>query len=191
MVATATDARSDPTASVNQAGENQAGNRGRASWWTAAALGAVAVLLAAGLGWLLVLRGEHAGPGLTAREQAAVDAASRDLINLQTFRRTHFDADFARAAGGLTGQLRTDFAAKQRALRESLDASKQDTAAEVTQAAFEQSKGSTALVLVAMNNYRVDARGRRTLFASGRFEVTMQLVNGTWLAGNLTSVGLI
>lgn len=186
MVAIAMGARSDQKAATSHAP-----NRSRAARRTATALGAVAVLLAAGLGWLFVLRGEHADPGLTGREQAAVDAASRAMINLQTFRRAHFDADYTRAAGGLTGQLRREFTSKKSALQRSLDTSRQDTAADVTQAAFEQSKGDAALVLLTMNNYRVDAGGRRTLFGSGRFEVTMQLVHGRWMASNLTSVGLI
>ena len=59
------------------------------------------------------------------------------------------------------------------------------------QAAFERMQDGTALVLMTMNNYRVDAKGKKTLFNSGRFEVTVNDVGGRWLASNLTSVGLM
>lgn len=166
-------------------------SEGRAAWITAAVLGVFALVLAAGLGVLLVVRNHHANPALNGREQAAVDAASREMINLQSFRLAHFDADFARATSGLTGDLLTALNGKKAALKNGLATSKQDTAATVTQAGYEQAKGSSALVLLTMNNYRVDAKGKKTLFGSGRFEVTVNDVNGTWLASNLTSVGLI
>jgi hypothetical protein len=163
----------------------------RLAWLTAGGLGLVALLLAAVLGVLLAVRDDRPSAGLSAREQAAVDAASREMINLQTFRVAHFDADFARARIGLTGDLLKAFDPKKAALREGLVQSKQDTSASVSQAAFEQSKGNTAVVLMTMDNYRVDGKGKRTLFNSGRFEVTVTNVGGTWLASNITSVGLM
>src|SRR6266568_2498209 len=66
-------------------------------WRVVGALTLVAVVLAGLLGWLLVQRGHHTTAGLTGREQAAVDAAAREIVNAQTFRLAHFDADFARA----------------------------------------------------------------------------------------------
>lgn len=157
----------------------------------AAGLGVVALVLAAVLGLLLVVRDHRPNPGLSAQEQAAVDAASREMINLQSFRLAHFDADFSRASGGLTGDLLKAFTPKKAALRQGLATSKQDTAASVTQAAFEQSKGNEAVVLMTMNNYRVNSKGKQTLFNSGRFEVTVTKVGSRWLASNLTSVGLM
>lgn len=165
--------------------------RGRSARLTTGVLGVVALVLAAALGLLLVVRDHHPSPGLSAREQAAVDAASREMINLQSFRLAHFDADFVRAQNGLTGSLLKAFTPKKGPLRQGLVTSKQDTAASVTQAAFEQSKGNDAVVLMTMNNYRVDAKGKQTLFNSGRFEVTVTNVGGRWLASNLTSVGLM
>jgi hypothetical protein len=158
---------------------------------TAAVLGVFVLLLGAGLGLLLVVRNHHASPALDAREQAAVDSASREAVNLQSFRLAHFDVDFARAAGGLTGDLLTVFSSKKVALRNGLVNSKRDTTAKVTQAALEQSRGSTMVVLVTMNNYRVDTKGAQTPFQSGRFEVTVSDVKGRWLASNLNSVGLM
>jgi len=163
----------------------------RVAWFTAGVLGVFVLVLGAALGVLLVVRNHHADAGLTAREQAAVDAASREMINLQSFRLAHFDADFARASSGLTGDIANAFTSKKAALLDGLSKSKQDTAASVTQAGFEQGKGgTTALVLMTMNQYRVDAKGKKSLFGSGRFEVTVSNVGGKWLASNVTSVGL-
>jgi Mce-associated membrane protein len=163
----------------------------RPARFTTGGLSLVALLLAAALGALLVVRDHHANAGLSAQEQAAVDAASHEMINLQTFRLAHFDADFGRARTGLTGELLKAFSPRRAALHQGLMRSRQDTSASVTQAAFEQSKGNNALVLMTMNNYRVDAKGKQTLFDSGRFEVTVTKVGGRWLASNLTSVGLM
>jgi hypothetical protein len=163
----------------------------RAAWLTAGVLGIFVVLLGAGLGVLLVVRNHHPNPGLTSREQAAVDAASREMVYLQSFRLAQFDTDFARAQNGVTGDLAKAFAAKKSALKTGLTNSKLDTTASVAQSAFERVQGNTALVLMTMNNYRVDAKGKKTLFSSGRFEVTVNDVGGRWLASNLTSVGLI
>jgi hypothetical protein len=163
----------------------------RAAWLTAGVLGIFVVVLGAFLGVLLVVRNHHPNPGLTGREQAAVDAAGREMVNLQTFRLAQFDTDFARAQDGVTGDLAKAFAGKKSALKTGLQNSKLDTTASVTQSAFERIQGNTALVLMTMNNYRVDAKGKKTLFSSGRFEVTVTDVGGRWLASNLTSVGLM
>jgi Mce-associated membrane protein len=163
----------------------------RAAWLTAGVLGVFVVLLGAGLGVLLVVRGHHSNPGLTTREQAAVDAASREMINLQSFRLAQFESDFARAQDGVTGDLAKAFASKKASLLNGLKNSKQDTSAAVTQAAFERIDGNAAQVLMTMNNYRIDAKGKKTLFTAGRFEVTVNNVGGRWLTSNLTAVGLM
>jgi Mce-associated membrane protein len=154
-------------------------------------LGVVGVLLAAALVWLLVRGHPNANAGLRASEQAALDAASREMVDVQSFRLAHFDADFARATNGLTGDVRKALTAKKQSLESGLKTSKHDTSATVTQAAFEETKNDNIVVLMTMNNYRVDAKGAKTLFGSGRFEVTVSRVNGTWLVSDFTSVGLI
>ncbi len=160
-------------------------------WRVAGGLGIVAALLCAWLVVLIVGRGHGANPGLDVDEQAAVDAASREMINVQSFRLADFNADFQRAQSGLTGNLQKELTSKKDSLEASLHKSKLDTAATVTQAALKQAKDGQVLVLLTMNNYRVDATGKRTLFGTGRFEVTVSNVGGKWLASDLTSVGLI
>jgi hypothetical protein len=160
-------------------------------WRVVGALTLVAVVLAGLLGWLLVQRGHHTTAGLTAREQAAVDAAAREIVDAQTFRLAHFDADFARATAGLTGDMLQELTSKKAALRSSLQKSKHDTSATVTQAALDEVDGAKAVVLLSMKNYRIDKSGQRTPFATGSFKITMSEVGGKWLASDLTSVGLM
>lgn len=163
----------------------------RVPWRVAVGLGAIAIVLAAALGWLLVRHDDQPSFGLSASEQAAVDAATREMIDVQSFRLADFDADFARATSGLTGGLLKELTSKKASLLDGLKKSKLDTTAAVTEAAFEESKGSDAVVLLTMNNYRVDKTGKKTLFGSGRFEVTVSKVNNAWLASDLTSIGLL
>jgi hypothetical protein len=162
----------------------------RAAWLTAGVLGIFVVVLAAGLVVLLVVRTHHSDPALTGREQAAVDAASREMINLQSFRLAHFDSDFSRASSGLTGGMLSALQGKKDSLKDGLAKSKQDTSASVTQAGFKEQSGKNAVVLMTMNNYRVDAKGKKTLFNSQRLQVTVSDVKGKWLASDLTSLGV-
>ncbi len=160
-------------------------------WRVVGALTLVAVVLAGLLGWLLVQRGHHTTAGLTGREQAAVDAAAREMVNVQSFRLAQFDADFARAIGGLTGGPLEELTAKKAALRSGLQKTKLDTSATATQAALKEADGAKAVVLLTTKSYRVDKAGKRAPFATGRFEVTMSEVGGKWLVSDLTSVGLM
>jgi hypothetical protein len=84
-------------------------------------------------------------PGLEGNEQAAVDAASREMIAVQSFRLAHFDADFQRAQGGLTGGPLKELTAKKSSLQGSLSKSKLDTTATVTESAFQQARGKASL----------------------------------------------
>src|SRR4051794_12745676 len=45
---------------------------------------------------------------LTSVEKAAMTAAGTEMVNLVTFSRAHFEADFQRALNGATGALRSD-----------------------------------------------------------------------------------
>jgi hypothetical protein len=165
--------------------------QGGLPWRAVGGLAVVAVVLAALLGWLLVQRSHHVTAGLNSREQAAVDAATREMVNVQSYRLAHFDADFARATSGLTGGLLKELSTKKAALRTSLNRTKLDTSATVTQAAFMEARGANAVVLLTMKNYRIDKSGKQTQFSTGRFQVTVSQVGGKWLASDLTSVGLM
>ncbi|MDP9091681.1 MAG: hypothetical protein M3N95_01745 [Actinomycetota bacterium] len=171
---------------------------GRVPWVLAAALAAVAVALAVVLATLaLPARHRHqravAQLGLTSLEQQAVDAASKQAVNLLSYRRATFDADYARTVAGTTGALKTDLLSgtKKSTLLSEMTSGKFDLQGQVTASAFEQAAGAKYAVLVSASGYQVPDSGSRTLNSSNRFEITMTRVGTAWLASDLQSVGLI
>jgi ABC-type transporter MlaC component len=170
----------------------------RAPWITAAALGAVAIALAGVV--LFVIRPDrnrheaaaHA-VGLPATAQQAMDAASKQVLNMLTYSRKSFAADYARAVDGATGALKADLqsSAKKSTLQNKMTSSKLDLQGAVTATAFEEVSGTNWLILVSAQGYQVPDGGKRTLASRERFQVTMTNVAGKWLASDLQSVGLI
>jgi hypothetical protein len=171
---------------------------GRLRWIIGSALSAVAVALAVVLVTVLLpARHRHqnaaAQVGLTASEHAAVDAASKQVINLLSYSRKSFDADYARAMSGATGDLLKDLSdtTKKTTLLQQMTTGKFDLQGQVTASAFEQSSGANYAVLISAQGYKVPDSGAKTLSSTARFEITMTRVKNKWLAGTLTSVGLV
>lgn len=131
--------------------------------------------------------------GLSATEQAAVDAASKQVLNLLSYSRKSFEADYARARSGATGALGQDLAdpTKKTTLLQQMTSGKFDLQGQITASAFEESSGANYAVLVSAQGYKVPDTGSKTLASTARFEVTMTRIKGRWLAANLSSVGLI
>jgi hypothetical protein len=172
------------------------GSRGR--WMAAAVLGAVAVALAVVIAFPLRNARDHrqhvaAQVGLTSVEQAAVSAASQQVLNMLTYKRATFDADYARAVAGASGSLKSDLnnSTNKSALLQKMQQGKFDLQGQVTASAFEQASGTSYNVLVSAAGYQLPDGGQRTLSSTARFEVTLTLVGGKWLANNLQTVGLI
>lgn len=168
----------------------------RAPWLTAAVLAIVAAALAVVL-FVVVYpardRHQNAGPaaGFTADEQAALKAASVQTVNLLTYSRAHFDADFARAMAGVTGQLKSDLEADKAKTLQQLTANKFDIKATVSDVALEGGSVSKGLlVLVVASGYRVDDKGTTSAAVPKRIELTMVRSHGTWLASNLQGIDL-
>ncbi len=167
----------------------------RTPWLTAAVLAVVAVVLAVLL--LVVIRPDRrdqsggAKFGLTSSEQQALDAGAKQVVNILTYSRKSFDADYARTLAGTTGALRADLGKQKAALRTQLTKGKFDLQGTVTSSAFEEVSGKNSLVLISAQGYKLPTGGQRTLASTARFEVTMTSVDGKWLASDLTSVGLI
>lgn len=156
-------------------------------------LAGLAVLLLAGAAVLAVVRtnGRHAGAAeLSGAENAAVSAARQEAINIQTYRRSSFDADFQAALNGLTTAKQTQWEANKATLKAQLTSQQIDSAATVSGAGLVSFTGKTAVVVVASDTQRVDARGKATTTAQNRFQITMKLVNGRWLMDELESVSI-
>jgi hypothetical protein len=171
--------------------------RSRLPWVTAAVLLVVALGAAAAL--VFVVRPDWNARhrtkivGLTGTEQQAVDAASKQVINLLTYSRKSFDADYRRAQVGATGALAKDLSdtTKKSTLLSQMTTGKFDLQGQVTASAFEESSGANIAVLVSAQGYKVPDSGSKTLASTARFEVTVTKINGKWLTSNLVSVGLV
>src|SRR4051794_14161022 len=129
--------------------------------------------------------------GLTARERTAMLAARTEAVNLQTYARTTFDRDWARAVSGATGSLRTDLLARKASTKKVLDDRKIDLAAVAQAFALvgPADSGKGLQVIVTMNGYAV--RGtERTLTATQRLLLTMVEQKGKWYAADVSQRGL-
>lgn len=167
------------------------GRSGIAPWITAGVLGFLAVALAAALAlFILPERGKGAG-ALTSSEKLAVNAARQELINVLTYSRKSFDADYNRALDGATGKLREDLAGKKDLTRKTLIAGKIDLKGEVTEAAFEQRSGNSTVVLLSATGFTVGDNGTPVPKSIDRFELTMTKVKGKWLMSDFQNVGLV
>jgi Tfp pilus assembly protein PilV len=128
--------------------------------------------------------------GLSKGEQSAVNAAKQETINIQTYRLKSFDSDFSAAVGGMTPAKATEWQSRKAQLKSGLTRIKQDSAATVSGAGLVNFDGKSAVVLVASDSQRIDAKGTSTTFAQNRFQVSMKLTNGRWLMDDLQAVAL-
>lgn len=160
-------------------------------WITAAVLGVLAIGLAVALTvFIIPNRGKTPG-ALSSTEKSAVTAAKQELINVLTYSRKTFDADYARALSGAAGKLHDDLAAKKALTLKALNAGKFDLKGQVTEAAFEQRNGTSTVVLLSATGYTVGADHTPVPKSSDRFELTMTDVKGNWLMTDFQNVGLV
>jgi Mce-associated membrane protein len=170
----------------------------RLPWVVAAVLAVIAVALGAVI--LFVIHPDKqdkqklaAATGLTALQQQAIDAASKQAVNLTTYSRATFDADYARTVAGSTGALKADLSDSTRksTLLKQMQSGKFDLQGSVSSAAFEAESGGKYSVLVLTQSYQVLSNGQKTAATPNRFQLTMLRIDGKWLASDLLSVGLI
>jgi hypothetical protein len=157
--------------------------------WLSVAVAALLVV-AAVLGVLRLTHRADGAAGLSSAEQAAVNAARQQTINLQTYRRASFDADFAAALAGLTPAKATQWQANKATLKTKLTQLKQDAGASVSGAGLVSFDGKSAVVVVASDTLRIDAAGKTSTAAQNRSLVSMKLISGKWLMDDLQSVSL-
>jgi hypothetical protein len=157
--------------------------------WLGVAVAALLVV-AVVLGVLRLTRRTDGAAALSSAEQAAVNAARQETINLQTYRRANFEADFAAALAGLTPTKATQWQANKATLKTKLTQLKQDAGATVSGAGLVSFDGKSAVVVVASDTLRVDAAGKSTTAAQNRSLVSMKLIGGKWLMDDLQSVSV-
>jgi hypothetical protein len=168
----------------------------RAPWVAATALATALVVL---LVLLFVLvypardrhRNASSAAAFTSTEQAAIRAAATETVNLLTYARKTFDADYGRAVAGTTGQLKSDMTKDKATTQQSLTTNKFDIKATVTDSALESGSAAKGyLVLLVSNGFRVDDNGQSSAAIPKRIELTMVRVGSKWLASNLVGIDL-
>jgi hypothetical protein len=170
-----------------------------APWVSAAALAVLCALIAAVLPHVhgVSARARSAAAAsagqlaLPDKDQAAVIAAGTEAVNLLTYSRKTFSADWTRALNGSTGALRSDHTKQRSQILGNMTTNKVDWRATLEQKALESvDEKGTVLVLVTVNGYLVNDNGQRTTPTPQRLELSMVFSNGKWLASDLSSVGI-
>jgi hypothetical protein len=131
--------------------------------------------------------GEAQPPGSGALVAATL-AGAQEVVNLLSFRRAHYDADFARALAGLTGPLLAEQQGQKRSILVAMSAAKADYAGEVRCIGIESAAGDSVSMLVAASSYQVAADGTRTLQTLPRLVIGVVRVNGHWLVDQFQAV---
>jgi hypothetical protein len=162
----------------------------RPAVWLLAALVVLLLALTASLVTIRLGHRHSGAAGLSSAQQAAVNAAKQETINIQTYRLKSFDADFSAALAGLTSAKSIQWQANKSTLKSNLTSQKIDSGATVSGAGLVSFDGKSAVVVVSSDTQRIDSSGKSTTTAQNRFQVTMRLVGGKWLMDDLQTVSL-
>jgi hypothetical protein len=155
-----------------------------------ALLAVLVVAVVAWGGWLYYTKHEPAKPALSTSETQAMDSARQFVVNVFSYDKSSFDADFQRALAGTTAELSGQVENTKQALLASLTGGAIiATNAQVKSAAVEQTTSAGIQVLVVAETFSVDASNKSTDTGQQRMAVTMVEKNGKWLASALTAIG--
>jgi hypothetical protein len=112
----------------------------------------------------------------------AVTAGAHEVVNLLSYSRANFTADFDRALAGLTKVLQAQQLSRRAGLFQAMNQSQSDYAGQVRAVGIESASGTSALLLVLATGYLVSAsQGAQPLSGTERFEVGVEFVHGRWL----------
>lgn len=161
--------------------------RASAAPWIATGAALVA-MIAAILAYVLVGNDTKAAQRhvFTSEEHAA----GTETANLLSFRRAHFEADFARALNGATGSIKTDIEGKKATTLKTLTAGKFDLTADVLHIALvgpAEGKGTGYVVLVSLNGYRST---QKDLPTQQNLRVSVEKKSGKWLVSDVQNIGV-
>lgn len=125
-----------------------------------------------------------------ADQQRAVQIGATVAANLTTFSRKTFAHDFARALSGATGALKSDLEKQKATTLSAMTKNKFDLKASVVESAFESESAGKVMVLVTLNGKHVFDSGQADVAAPQRLELTMVKSGKTWVASNLSLLGI-
>ena len=126
-------------------------------------------------------------PGLVAAAQTGVGAA----LDILSYRRADFDADFARSWAALSAELAVQQRAREQSIRTALATGGYDVVSSVSGAAVESADVDLVTLLVAVHTVHVTTGGTQTAVPDTRFEATVtRSAAGSWQVSSLATVGL-
>lgn len=158
-----------------------------APWITAGVVGVVlAALLAVLFAVLIPARNDNHVGQLSSKEKQVVTAASTEALNLLSYRRASFDADYKRAVDGTTGALAKDVSARKATTLKTLTTGKFDLAAKLLHTGLVGPAGGSAssgyTVLVTVSGYKTTEPNAPSV---QNLQVTVVPVKGSWLASDV------
>ena len=130
--------------------------------------------------------------GLTADQQAAVNAAATEAANVTTYARKTFAADFQRALDGATGSFKADLLGEKSTTLRTLQSGSFDLKGTVAASAYSgtTANGAGVQVLVTVNGFKVADNSSQNSASVQRLVLTMVKSGKSWLADDLQSIGL-
>ncbi|WP_338184649.1 hypothetical protein [Jatrophihabitans sp.] len=131
--------------------------------------------------------GKSQPPGTAALYDATL-AGAQEVVDLLSFRRAHYDDDFSRALGGLTGPLLSEQQAQKTAILAAMTAANADYTGSVRCIGVVAAAGDSVTMLVAASSYQVAEDGTRTLQTLPRLELVVVRVGGAWLVDEFRAV---
>lgn len=162
----------------------------RAPWIIAGVAGVVfVVLLVVYFVPLSHARNSYVPGQLTTDEQRAVNAAATETVNILSYSRKDFQADYQRALAGSTGALAKDITSKKASYLQTLTQNKFDTSASITNQALAGTSptGQGFVVLLTINSVNSNAPGTPIPY---HLQVTVVEKNGKYLASDLQMIGV-
>lgn len=119
---------------------------------------------------------------------AAVDAAREVAVNLTSISYKTAQQDLRRLLHSSTGQFREEFAKRTKPFTDVITRLQVVTSGKVVKAGVESIGESSARVLVATHGEVTNAQAKEPQQRDYRLRITMNKVDGSWLAGNVEFV---
>lgn len=160
--------------------------RTRARMLILGALLAVVVALAVVGG---IAGGSAVRAGGQDQERAAVLAAARqEVVNIMSISSGSLNSDLSRIAAGATGEFKTEITSEKSSFVSVIKQQKVTSTGSVAAAGIESMTGDKASVLVAATATVKNTQSPKGAARDYRMQVTLQKVNGHWLAAQMEFV---
>lgn len=151
------------------------------------ALGVLAVLLGAGVGWLLWQQGQQASAS-AARDSAAI-AAKSGVTAALSYNYRSFNSDAAQGEAALTGTFREEYTRLMtKVVASAATQQKAATSADVVSTAVMSATPTTAEVLLFVDQTTTGSSFTGPKLSGSRVVATMDKVGGKWLISAIKPV---